>query len=473
MFHVSRTMVRRRKERPKATKEDIHEESFSQFNPFASNSSLTSPPSYSDGNGISNKKDDHHFPDISETPLSNEISQSIWPTFKIHSPTLNSHTPKGNLITQLFDPHVAENQIAAKIDTYENIQTIHMKDQRCYVNTSKSIPFAQTHDSSHKQRDPNIIFQNFSTVSKPQHLPSSSLPSIMNDSLISNEMHHSSDLLYDDLEKEVNTISSPSPMNPHVNLDLSQDGDLIDLGTEPVRTSSGLYLTHRKTPNGPRISPRLQSQNSSFSSKEPTHPNRSLHPGERPIPNHLHHERNHRRISQNNPESPLKKTLAPKTHGSSIPYAMSIDREGESHIHQRLRSWVVIFIVFVLVATIIAVQSIWSSHSSTSSNANAPQIQDSNTRSSVTNSMIQLSIDQSDIAATKIQEEKSNVVEATPPLESLHNAFRKDETEGAVHRNLRRLRVEFEDWVLHHSKSYDNQGEKDSRFHIWMENHHK
>jgi len=41
----------------------------------------------------------------------------------------------------------------------------------------------------------------------------------------------------------------------------------------------------------PDNSPPFQSQNSSVSSKEPTPPNRSLHPGERQIPNHLHREK--------------------------------------------------------------------------------------------------------------------------------------------------------------------------------------
>ena len=40
-------------------------------------------------------------------------------------------------------------------------------------------------------------------------------------------------------------------------------------------------------------------------------------------------------------------------------------------------------------------------------------------------------------------------------------------------RHLTDLRDEFESWILHHGKTYQSAKEKERRFHIWSDNHHK
>eukprot|EP00536_Pseudo-nitzschia_multiseries_P008600 jgi/Psemu1/198479/e_gw1.220.24.1 len=54
-----------------------------------------------------------------------------------------------------------------------------------------------------------------------------------------------------------------------------------------------------------------------------------------------------------------------------------------------------------------------------------------------------------------------------------HNQHHPVASDSNSHQYLSNLRQEFEDWVRHHSKSYHSVEEKEQRFHIWSQNHHR
>jgi len=58
------------------------------------------------------------------------------------------------------------------------------------------------------------------------------------------------------------------------------------------------------------------------------------------------------------------------------------------------------------------------------------------------------------------------------PLQSMQHHHHQQQEHGAQ-RVLKELRQEFDDWVTHHGKKYHSAEEKEHRFRIWTDNHHR
>ena len=92
--------------------------------------------------------------------------------------------------------------------------------------------------------------------------------------------------------------------------------------------------------------------------------------------------------------------------------------------------------------------------------ANAAQVSESELQSEITERIILLPLPN----ATKQQHRR---MVAQP------QALSPEQHEHGIRQSLRELRQEFEEWVEKHNKVYHSEDEKERRFQIWHDNHHK
>ena len=265
-----------------------------------------------------------------------------------------------------------------------------------------------------------------------------------------------------------------------------EESDLLNLGVNPIRTDSGLLLTHRQAPTLPYTEPFANSR--SVYKKQPnTHFNNQTNPYD------------HFGASVQNVQEPNKRCLNPSSQKNNgikyvletssmrndrpmnpmrrsgvTPFQLSINKERGKKMRIDLHSWVLRFLAMLVLSTTISFVYFWRQEGSPS-NIRQPTIlknENANYKSQLTNSMLKVSLDivnQSE-GKSRIKEKRNEL-----PKSSNTSTFIIGEIPNVNkrHRNLRELKEEFEGWVLKHSKSYDTEEEKETRFRNWMKNHHR
>jgi len=207
----------------------------------------------------------------------------------------------------------------------------------------------------------------------------------------------------------------------------STEEDLLDLGSEPIRTSSGLHLTHRRTPMLPR---RQQQQ--------------------------------HRRSSQSdNLETEFWYSIRGAMSGTPSRSSGGLTKAKRLLAFAQL--WVLVFCGFLLVGTVVAIRSI--RHERTGEK----QANDVNSPKTNINT-----VDQQLMAEKIILRPLKNLSElesiAEPQKMTLETP---NSNKHGARRALRQLRDEFEAWMEEHKKTYKSEDEKEKRFEVWSHNHHK
>lgn len=254
-------------------------------------------------------------------------------------------------------------------------------------------------------------------------------------------------------EQPVFALSSGAPLNNE-----SYD--------EPIRTTSGLLLTHRHTPmptNG--FSANKRSSNDIFINV----------PAARVFPQGEALEMEHGAYYFR-PSHPSYHTGANETLGES--YGIAKARRFLAYV----RLWNAVFCIFLLIGTGVVVHSM--RHEANSGGAVEFEARKATTVQQITS-------EDSDQATTanplSSHSESSSDITEQIILIPLPNASQKrrrmtvaqpeatleQDSDKRRHGTLHALRQVFEEWVQQHNKIYDSDDDKERRFRIWHDNHHR
>ena len=139
--------------------------------------------------------------------------------------------------------------------------------------------------------------------------------------------------------------------------------------------------------------------------------------------------------------------------------------------------YIVLFAVILVVGTLSIIHS--STHERTTPIINAKnavskekQLEDihllSETTAAVEDEPLKIILvpiqDISQLQKTQLNQSKATMIhhESNPP----------DGPVDGIKRALKTLREEFEEWIIEHEKAYESHDEKETRFHVWSQNHH-
>ena len=255
-----------------------------------------------------------------------------------------------------------------------------------------------------------------------------------------------------EMEEESTSVSIPPTFH-------GGDGEFLD--SEPVRTSSGLLLTHRHTP---------------MSHHQPAyggHGNRKNRetfmsvPGTRVLPHGVAFEVESGYAGSNSTG------LGNPYYSNSGPSPALVTAR---HLLSYVRLWNAAFCIILLIGTGVVVHSM---RHETSGGAEV------NEREAQTQH-INLSSGQNKVKPVSSAIEASQITEQIILVPFQNVSHRRtvaqpkailtrenDEEPHDIRRSLRALRQEFEEWVQTHSKIYHSEDEKEHRFKVWHDNHHR
>lgn len=258
-------------------------------------------------------------------------------------------------------------------------------------------------------------------------------------------------------------MEDPPMMEPHLNPPnrlYGGDQDLLGIGQEPSRTSSGLLLTHRQPV--PRVPPQVAQ----------------------------HDNDDKKRHASMRINGSLETDWGYAT-SSRDPYAHKDPTSAMLLTARRLLSFARVYIVLFVVVLTIGTLSIVHSSTHERNADTASQIVMSREKQ-LDSTHLPL---QAEAAATEATEEepiqiilvpienvsqlKEMQLEEPPKLSITHHnskhhgSHHPDGFVDGATRALKTLRDEFEEWIEEHEKSYASHEEKEDRFHIWSQNHHE
>ena len=268
-------------------------------------------------------------------------------------------------------------------------------------------------------------------------------------------------------------VESPSPARP------LSGGPSDD---EPIRTSSGLLLTHRRTPTTSRERPPVYKQ---FAMNETT------------VDDHDNKKRNapFLRIPQSSgfggwPSS--SPSLAGHSHylpsgGGSIGggrHSMAVVQAKRFMSYVRL--WVILSFVLLLVATGVLIHSFHHSNDDSTPENSSQQLKQQSGQVSSTSQIenipeqiilvpIENISEWVSAQQQQHQQQQQPIMQLGHDMHNHHfdNALRRHDESHGGRRVLLELRQEFEYWVQDHGKKYHSGHEKEHRFNIWAQNHQR
>lgn len=501
-------MVRRRKEHGREVHQDYNDETQSLINPFSPRSERNNKSSE---DKIHDEVENKEHYDQPWTNNFNSHVSSLWPTFQ---PTNTGP----NLISQLFDPNISDKSLGThtqniRCDVEINSEQEDLISQQLsgrLLNSDKNMDIRRDNQttisnpdsefSAHILRNQTAILQQrlhtdtnrlsqstYRILGQPTGKKSSEALNHLRNKVGSIvDMGSDANSHTDGIEMKVDLTSSSLPFSSPERKE--REGDLLGLGSEPIRTSSGLLLTHRKAPTMPyNVSSDLcNSSNSDYGGNDhPTTAKRTdIHSKQKsllPLTNNQVGIDVSGGVRSNISKSPWIKQPLRGVEGKGVPFDLSSESERDTKIHKYIRSCVYVFTVLFLIGTSAILISSWRrrENGSNGKNVTNSNIQGRRTRSSFNTSEIKLSVNSSAFDSIKYtlndEQGKITLMQANKLMlggKSI-NKLKGKKKEGAIHKNLRELRKEFEEWIDHHSKSYKTEREKESRFRIWIENHHR
>lgn len=240
-----------------------------------------------------------------------------------------------------------------------------------------------------------------------------------------------------------------------LNLPKNDDEDLLGYGLEPLSTTSGLLLTHRQT------APSVLPSSSSFRKVS----------GDMEFPSTSKYHKN-----------------------GGNPYLHSLAFDARRWL-SATKLWLILFCFVLAIGTV----TIWhSSHHEDVSSPTNGQVYTTSSEENINETYDQIILLPMPSNFSTVSQESSatnsrrRLFAKPPPLENYRNELTSTsgerspsslKKENAKHKHgkdhhedhtvLEKLRHEFETWMKKHGKSYHSHHEKERRFHIFKENHHR
>jgi hypothetical protein len=228
-----------------------------------------------------------------------------------------------------------------------------------------------------------------------------------------------------------------------------EDPTPLEIDNEPIKTSSGLLLTHRRSPTSKKQPPRPLDSNPHSAFRNAQKDYFEVETG---------------RFGWNFSSSP---------RGGRHSMPMVQARRLLSYV----KIWMVISLVLLMAATGVLFHSF--GHASTAvDNASMQANSDSAQRSdSAGNGNMMVEVPEQIILVpmeniSELSEQRRQQEAPSLQLGGFYNKHSKEEHHGA-RRVLIELRDEFESWAQQHGKKYHSDHEKDHRFNVWSQNHHR
>ena len=287
-----------------------------------------------------------------------------------------------------------------------------------------------------------------------------------------------SNSLLDDTSFEMQPILSDPTNIPGVAgyLEIEEEPPRISVSTlhlqeeedEPIKTSSGLLLTHRKAP--------ILLKHRPMDLDDPQQRGEFLSGNFRPAPQKDYFE--------------VENGLWGSSRGHSGSPRHSMAMLQAKRLMSYVKFWVIISFVLLLVLTGVLMHSLHNGEVSvnvatTSGSETQQQQQQANNYIEIPEQILLLPMENIS--------ELGNKQRRNPPALKLANQGnqkqrhrvlldRHDKTNGHDHKNKKKndhrhhniladLRNEFETWIQQHEKTYHSEHEKEHRFHIWTQNH--
>jgi hypothetical protein len=293
----------------------------------------------------------------------------------------------------------------------------------------------------------NIDIQMQSTAQSSQRPPNNSL---FDD--ISVDQHRSSDDYTKATSSRVPGAAGYLEMETEPPRNIQVPTGMTD---EPIRTSSGLQLTHRRSPTAKRPPPSFE--------RDANNP-------------HLQHSFRNAQKDYFEVENGYYGRKADSNRGThSMPMVQA--RRFLSYV----RIWMVISAVFLMAATGVLFHSFGHAEAVSADGTVIQQAKTDHQRSvstatdtsnQVPDQIILIPMDNiSEIAQQ--QQQQQQLLQQESPNRKLSSRHNKQPEEHGIRHVLHDARQEFETWVAEHGKQYHSKHEKEHRFNVWRQNHHR
>jgi len=249
----------------------------------------------------------------------------------------------------------------------------------------------------------------------------------------------------------------PEPSRSTARVDQHQHQQTFASPYDPIRTSSGLLLTHRRTPNEFKPQQRpvretLFQDHNDDDEKKRDHGNTSYF-GRSPAV--------HRRpVYSSNERFEVENPWSAHHHGSTGAFLVQAKR-----ILSAARLGVIVSAVALFLGTAVLMHSMRQETASSSASSSSSMI-DANQQQQQGSQSFRVVTMGEDSGNSGTGPDRIILV---PFPETTEHSQQGRQT----HRVLTELRNEFESWVQHHGKVYHSQTEKDDRFNVWSENHQR
>ena len=242
------------------------------------------------------------------------------------------------------------------------------------------------------------------------------------------------------------------------------------LGLDPVRTNSGLLLTHRQTTAMPRSKPAAERTHGTFINGPSAQVN--LSHGSEALEMELGY------AGANGFGSPQYS----KSAGQSMALVQT------RHFLSYVKLWNAAFCIFLIIGTGVIIHSVRHERSS------SVKVTESKTTASLLTQSGSVKVSESETTASLFdsssRQEQATSKAATSSeiteqiiLLPLPNATHRrmvaqpeaplQRPERDIRQSIHALRHEFEEWVQKHNRVYHSQEEKEYRFQVWHDNHHR
>lgn len=205
---------------------------------------------------------------------------------------------------------------------------------------------------------------------------------------------------------------------------------------EPIKTDSGLLLTHRRSPN--------------VKKPQPARPGR-------------HAQTDYFEVEHGRP------SYARDSRNSMLKFQA---RRLKSYV----KIWMVISAAFLLATTVVLLHSFGHAearedNSTIPAYQQAVDYQQSEQQPLMVNN--RASIEGGKVILLPIEEDQQVSEKSDQKFYSSGQIHIQQNDQHNTRRHLMDLKGEFESWILHHGKTYESAKEKEHRFHIWSDNHQK
>jgi hypothetical protein len=225
----------------------------------------------------------------------------------------------------------------------------------------------------------------------------------------------------------------------------------LEIDNEPIKTSSGLLLTHRRSPTSKKQPPRPLDSNPHITFRNA--------------------QKDYFEVETGRFGWKSSSSSSPRGGRHSMPMVQA------RRLLSYAKIWMVISLVLLMAATGVLVHSF--GHASTADdNASLQANSDYTQRSdNAGNGDMMVEVPEQIILVpmeniSELSQQKRQQEAPSLQLGGFYNKHPKEEHHGA-RRVLMELRDEFDSWAQQHGKKYHSDHEKDHRFNIWSQNHHR